>query len=96
MNQMEFPKFSCPVYKPGDFEYDLHCYQYATTSHPLNMAPATIICPQYPNADADVIQAIKYASANNLSIAVRTGGHAYSGTSSTSGPNIQLDLSQAY
>ena len=94
---MEFPHFSCPVYKLGDRDYENRRYQYATTSQRRErMSPAAIIYPQYPNADADVLKAIRYAAANKLAIAVRTGGHAYSGTSSTTCDNIQLDLSEAY
>ena len=91
------PNFSCPVYKIGDDQYEDKRYQYATTSRPqAKMSPAAIIYPQHPNADSDVERAITYARENNLGIAVRTGGHAYSGTSSTNSNNIQLDLSQAY
>lgn len=94
---MEFPNFSGSVYKVGDINYEDKRYQYATTSQPtVNMSPAAIIYPQHPNADADVEKAITYARENNLGIAVRTGGHAYSGTSSTTINNIQLDLSEAY
>jgi hypothetical protein len=60
------------------------------------MSPGAIIYPQHPTADADIKLAIEYAAANNIAIAVRTGGHAYSGTSSTSRNNIQIDLSNAY
>ncbi|HEX5807838.1 MAG TPA: FAD-binding oxidoreductase [Anaerolineales bacterium] len=94
---MKFPIFSCPVYKLGDNQYEYKRYQYATTSQPTaSMSPAAIIYPQHPNADPDVERAITYARENNLGIAVRTGGHAYSGTSSTNTNNIQLDLSEAY
>lgn len=94
---MEFPIFSCPVHKPDDPDYERYRYQYATTSRPeASMSPAAIIYPQHPDADPDVLKAIRYAAANNLAIAVRTGGHAYSGTSSTDSHNIQLDLSEAY
>jgi FAD binding domain-containing protein len=94
---MALPKFSCPVYMMDDLDYWKYRYQYATTSNPTAaMSPWAIICPQHPNADADVKLAIKYAADNNIGIAVRTGGHAYSGTSSTDSNNIQLDLSNAY
>ena len=94
---MEFPTFSCPVYKLGDSDYEDRRYQYATTSQPKErMSPAAIICPKHPNADPDVAKAIRYAAASKRAIAVRTGGHAYSGTSSTTSHNIQLDLSEAY
>ena len=94
---MALPAFSCPVYEMGDPSYWKFVYQYATTSNPAaNMSPAAIICPQHPNADPDVKTAILYAAANGLGVAVRTGGHAYSGTSSTTSNNIQLDLSGAY
>jgi hypothetical protein len=94
---MAFPEFSCPVYRKGDASYCKFVYQYATTSNPAaDMSPAAIICPQHPNADADIKKAIGYAAENNIAVAVRTGGHAYSGTSSTSGDNIQLDMSGAY
>jgi len=94
---MSLPDFSCPVYTPADWTYWTAAYQYATTSNPAaSMSPAAIIYPQHGNADVDVVKAIQYAAANGLGVAVRTGGHAYSGTSSTSGNNIQLDLSAAY
>ena len=100
---MNFPDFFCPVYKMGDDQYKDKRYQYATTSRPAaSMSPAAIIYPQYPkkdtdpNPDADIAKAIRYAAANNMAIAVRTGGHAYSGTSSTTSNNIQIDLSDAY
>ena len=91
------PQFSCPVYTPDDWTYWRYRYQYATTSNSAaSMSPGAIIYPQHPNADADVALAIQYAAANGIGVAVRTGGHAYSGTSSTTGANIQLDLSDAY
>jgi len=94
---MPLPKFSCPVYTKDDWCYWRHRYQYATTSNSTaSMSPYAIICPQHPNADDDVKKAIKYAADNQCAIAIRTGGHAYSGTSSTDGNNIQLDLSNAY
>lgn len=91
------PNFSCPVYMMDDAKYWWYRYQYATTSNPTaDMLPWAIICPQPANADADVQLAIQYAAANSMGIAIRTGGHAYSGTSSTNSNNIQLDLSNAY
>lgn len=91
------PKFSCPVYTTDGWSYWRHRYQYATTSNPAaTMSPGAIIYPQHPNADADIKLAIQYAAANHIAIAIRTGGHAYSGTSSTDSSNIQIDLSNAY
>lgn len=91
------PKFSCPVHIMGDRCYWRYRYQYATTSNPTaSMSPWAIIYPQHPNADDDIKRAIKYAADNQCAIAIRTGGHAYSGTSSTDSSNIQLDLSNAY
>jgi|GEM_PF-2535418 len=93
----ELPEFSCPVYRMDDTSYTWIRYQYATTSQSAaSMSPGAIICPQYPDADSDVEKAIRYAAANGLGIAVRSGGHAYAGTSSTTSNNIQLDLSHAY
>jgi hypothetical protein len=90
-----FPNFSCPYYRMWDPAYWRYRYQYATSSNPTaDMSPWAIIYPQSPNADVKL--AIQYARDNKLAIAVRTGGHAYSGTSSTNWQNIQLDLSNAY
>jgi FAD/FMN-containing dehydrogenase len=64
--------------------------------NPNEMQPAAIVYPDLKDPDANVISAIKYACENGLAMAVRTGGHQYSGASSTNGNNIQLDLSEAY
>jgi len=39
---------------------------------------------------------LKYAKAQKIAVAIRTGGHQYSGASSTSAPNIQLDLRSSF
>ena len=83
--------------------YDSHAYQYGTSTFngDGSMMPALILYPhcdlsQPTAADDDVRLAIAYAVQRDVSIACRTGGHQYSGMSSTSGDNIQLDLSEAY
>eukprot|EP00898_Chlorokybus_atmophyticus_P002146 jgi/Chlat1/2932/Chrsp2S08906 len=92
------PNFLGEVHHKDDTDYDFFRYQYAYSSHggEGGMDPAAIIYPKSPTADADVRSAIAYAVNNGIAIAVRTGGHQYSGASSTSGRNILLDLSEAY
>ncbi len=86
------PSFKGKVYlRDASEEYTAHAYQYATTSEAEGtMTPAAII---YVADDDDIIQAIQYARENDLGVAVRTGGHQYIGSSSTTGNNIQIDLS---
>jgi len=86
------PEFAGKVYlRDASEQYKAHAYQYATTSEAAgSMTPAAII---YVAGDEDIIQAINYARDNDLGIAVRTGGHQYLGASSTTGNNIQIDLS---
>ena len=67
-------------------------YQYATTSHNFkSMAPALF---NYPKNIEDILKLVKYASENDIGITVRAGGQQPCGASSTSGRNIQLDLSK--
>lgn len=92
------PKFSCPTYQPTDgAAYRRAQYQYATTSEPeTRMSPGLIIRPIPGDAHANIALALRYARDAGCKVAVRTGGHAYTGSSSTTPDNIQIDMSQAY
>ncbi|KAM0714487.1 hypothetical protein Q7P37_010274 [Cladosporium fusiforme] len=75
--------------------YKNNNYQYASSSHALDhdMNPALIL---QPRSDADIVAAVKYAKDNNIAVAIKSGGHQYSGASSTSGSNILLDLKATF
>ena len=79
----------------GTQAYQNNKYQYASSSHEIdhNMNPGLIIQPQNKN---DIVLALKYAKSRKIAVAIRTGGHQYSGASSTSAPNIQLDLKKTF
>ncbi|KAG9244444.1 hypothetical protein BJ878DRAFT_69493 [Calycina marina] len=82
-------------YTQESAEYANRRYQYATSSYgeEHHMTPGLII---YPNSKEDISKVIKYARSQKIAIAVRTGGHQYSGASSTKAPNIQLDLKTTF
>ena len=44
----------------------------------------------------DIKLTLKYAREQKVAVAIRTGGHQYSGASSTAAPNIQLDLANTF
>ncbi|KAF5589320.1 6-hydroxy-D-nicotine oxidase [Fusarium pseudoanthophilum] len=79
----------------GQKDYKFFNQQYATTSYQTehDMNPALIA---QPKEDEDVIKAVQWARDNKVSVAVRSGGHQYSGASSTGGKNIQIDLTNTY
>jgi hypothetical protein len=98
----EFPRFAGNVYRrPANYvqdvgahakldDYTVHAYQYATSSKPGLCQPAAIV---HAANEADVKLAIAYARDAGIALAVRTGGHHFWGFSSTSGENIQIDVS---
>ncbi|KAG0066329.1 hypothetical protein BGZ92_005361 [Podila epicladia] len=91
----EFEGFRGKVVRRNDEYYEESIYQYAWSSHVKEgiIEPEAVL---YAQDDDDVIAAIKYAKTHNIAIALRTGGHQFSGASSTNGRNIQLDLSSTY
>ncbi|KAF5686817.1 6-hydroxy-D-nicotine oxidase [Fusarium circinatum] len=88
-------------YEKGDYKFFNE--QYATSSYvdvldpsgkPLHdLNPAHIFRPKDDN---DVKAVIKYAVENKVGIAIKSGGHQYSGASSCGDKNVQLDLSNTY
>jgi len=91
----QLPDFAGKTYHRGVGKYDKVAEQYASLNFAGTdtMKPAAII---QAKGDEDVMKALTWARQNKVAVAVRTGGHQYSGASSTSGPNIQLDLSSTY
>ncbi|KAH7190195.1 uncharacterized protein BKA55DRAFT_598021 [Fusarium redolens] len=79
----------------GKKDYEYFNQQYASSSYQEqhDMNPALIV---QPKEDQDVIKAVQWARDNKVSVAVKSGGHQYSGASSTGGKNIQIDLSNTY
>ena len=82
-------------FTPNSEDYGDWWYQYATTTHAIdhNMNPGLII---QPTSKEDIKLAIQYAKQNKKAIAIRTGGHQYSGASSTGKENILLDLRSSF
>ena len=63
------------IFRRGDPGYGAHAYQYAKSSHD-GMSPNIIIYPTYVE---EILNIVDYAKKNRLGVAVRTGGHQYSG-----------------
>lgn len=76
-------------------DYEYFNQQYASSSHQKDhdMNPKHIVRPK---DDEDVIAAVNWARENKVAVAVKSGGHQYSGASSTGGENIQIDLTNTY
>ena len=76
-------------------DYAKFQYQYATSSYEDDnrMSPALLV---QPKTKEDIALTLKYAKAQKIAVAVRTGGHQYCGASSTLAPNIQLDLRSSF
>ncbi|CAN8102517.1 unnamed protein product [Discula destructiva] len=79
----------------GAAQYPDWQYQYATSTHEADhdMKPGLIV---QPHDKEDIKRTIIYAKQNGTRIAIRTGGHQYSGASSTGASNIQLDLRNTF
>ena len=88
-----FPSFNGKVVKNGAAGYDKATYQYATSSKFTHLNPAFVLYAKRDESHSDIMKAIQYAKENQIAISVRSGGHQYLGFSSTSGPNIQIDMS---
>ncbi|KAH6918093.1 hypothetical protein BKA70DRAFT_8156 [Coprinopsis sp. MPI-PUGE-AT-0042] len=80
-----------PQFTPSSNGYSDWSYQYATSTYAVDhdMSPGLIV--QATNKE-DIKLVVQYAKKNQKAIATRTGGHQYSGASSTGRENILLDL----
>ncbi|PTB65884.1 FAD-binding domain-containing protein [Trichoderma citrinoviride] len=79
----------------GTASYEQWRQQYATSTHENDhdMHPGHIV--RALNSK-DIKAVIAYAKENGKAIAIRSGGHQYSGASSTGQSNIQLDLRNTF
>ena len=57
------------------------------------MTPSQVI---YPRSVEDIKVYVNQAAEQGIGIAIRTGGHQFSGASSSAGRNIQIDLSNTF
>ena len=82
-------------YLHTDPRYSTYQEQYASSTYQEqhDLRPGLIVLAENIH---DVSQVVRYAKANKVAIAIRSGGHQYSGASSTSQEHIQLDLRQTF
>ena len=92
INGVQYVRSADPILAQA---YNNNNYQYATTSHAIDhdMNPGLIV---QPKNDEDIVAVVKYAKANGKAVAIKSGGHQYSGASSTLGDNILLDLKMTF
>ncbi|KAJ7628980.1 hypothetical protein FB45DRAFT_748480 [Roridomyces roridus] len=86
---------SGPQFLPDSAGYHAARDQYATSSRPEapHLFPGLIV---QPHDEADIQRVIAYANTHHKAIAIRSGGHQYSGASSTSSDNIQINLRSTF
>lgn len=82
-------------FTPGTAAYERANKLYATTTYGVerDLNPGEIL---QPTGIEDIQNAVKYANHSGKSIAVRSGGHQYSGASSTGPDGVQLDLKPTF
>lgn len=82
-------------FNPEDKGYSKWHAQYASSTYQddHNMNPDLIVLPNDKN---DIKLAVQFANEHKKAIAIRTGGHQYSGASSTGPGNILLDLRRTF
>jgi len=82
-------------FKAGTIGYKRVNEQYASSSYEgdRNFCPKAIL---QPSSTEDIQIVIKNARDNNVPVALRTGGHQYSGASSTDKSGIILDLKHTF
>jgi FAD binding domain len=87
--------FEGNLYAPGSASYDRANDLYATSTYgkERKMDPGTI---WQPTSTEDIQKAVRYANEIGKPLAIRTGGHQYSGASSTGPDGIQLDLKPTF
>lgn len=89
------PGFQGNQFLPGTAAYQRANDLYATSTYgkERNMNPAEIL---QPSSIEDIQELVKIAARQGKPIAIRTGGHQYSGASSTGPDGIQLDLKPTF
>ncbi|KAH6911209.1 hypothetical protein BKA70DRAFT_1560339 [Coprinopsis sp. MPI-PUGE-AT-0042] len=82
-------------FAPDHDGYDTWQKQYASSTHQTehDMNPGLIVVA---NNIEDIKSTVQYAKQFKKAIAIRTGGHQYSGASSTGQDNILIDLSKTF
>ncbi|KPM43946.1 hypothetical protein AK830_g2594 [Neonectria ditissima] len=89
---MQYSRDGTPA-EQQDYSYFNEQYASSTHQEDHDMNPDLIV---QPKQDEDVIKAVNWARDHKVAVAVKSGGHQYSGASSTSGKNIQIDLGNTY
>ncbi|RSL91509.1 hypothetical protein CDV31_015447 [Fusarium ambrosium] len=89
------PGFQGNQFVPGTAAYRRANDLYATSTYgeQRNMNPGEIL---QPTSVEDIQNVVKFAAKKGLHMAIRTGGHQYSGASSTDPKGIQLDLKPTF